>query len=210
MTGSRPRPIPRGARCSARSTTAPAGRRRGAPTSPPRRTSTAISGPTRRAPTASARPGASAARSRRATSATACPATGTAGAVPRALQRRQGANEPNRFGWIVEIDPSDPRSTPVKHTALGRFRHEGAEMIVNKDGRVVVYSGDDAQFDYVYRFVSADRYGRATGPTTCACCRRARCRSPASRTTAPSTGCRWCSARGRSRPPTASSRRPTC
>jgi secreted PhoX family phosphatase len=67
-------------------------------------------------------------------------------------------NEPNRFGWIVEIDPSDPRSAPVKHTALGRFRHEGAEMILNKDGRVIVYSGDDATFDYVYRFVSKDRY----------------------------------------------------
>jgi hypothetical protein len=67
------------------------------------------------------------------------------------------ANEPNRFGWIVEIDPFEPASTPVKHTALGRFRHEGAETIVNKDGRVVIYSGDDAQFDYVYRFVSRDR-----------------------------------------------------
>jgi secreted PhoX family phosphatase len=63
-------------------------------------------------------------------------------------------NEPNRFGWIVEIDPFDASSMPVKHTALGRFRHEGAECIVNKDGRMVLYCGDDARFDYVYRFVS--------------------------------------------------------
>ncbi|RSM54890.1 phosphatase [Actinoplanes sp. ATCC 53533] len=67
-------------------------------------------------------------------------------------------HEAHRFGWIVEVDPTDPRSRPRKHTAMGRFKHEGANVIVARDGRVAAYMGDDERFDYLYKFVSAKKF----------------------------------------------------
>ncbi|MGA4636562.1 PhoX family protein [Pseudomonas solani] len=75
-------------------------------------------------------------------------------------------NEPNQFGWIVEIDPFEPDSVPVKRTALGRFAHEGLIFAPVKPGRpVVCYSGDDSQNEYIYKYVSRNTYrpGRSNG-----------------------------------------------
>ncbi|MDP9393181.1 MAG: PhoX family phosphatase [Actinomycetota bacterium] len=80
--------------------------------------------------------------------------------VDRRFATSAEPNEPNRFGWIVELDPYDPDAMPKKRTALGRFKHEGANIRLAKDGRVVAYSGDDERFEYIYKFVSHKTFRR--------------------------------------------------
>ncbi|EAJ6152029.1 PhoX family phosphatase [Campylobacter lari] len=67
-------------------------------------------------------------------------------------------NEANKFGWVVEIDPFDPNNIPIKRTALGRFKHENAELIVEDDGTVVIYMGDDEANEFIYKFISKHKY----------------------------------------------------
>ena len=91
---------------------------------------------------------------------------------------------------MVEIDPFDPESTPVKRTALGRLKHEGAWVQETSDGRVVVYMGDDEQFEYIYRYVSNLPWRKARQARASTRWTTASCTWPSSTPTAPASGCR--------------------
>ena len=76
----------------------------------------------------------------------------------RWLDDAEGAQPPEHYGWIVEIDPFDPESKPRKHTWLGRVRHENAAIAVSDSGRIVVYTGHDEEDRCIYKFVSSGTY----------------------------------------------------
>jgi secreted PhoX family phosphatase len=72
-------------------------------------------------------------------------------------------NEPNAFGWMVEVDPYNPSSTPKKRTAMGRFAHEGCDYSPLKEGKpIAFYMGCDSRFEYIYKFVTKNNYSKAT------------------------------------------------
>lgn len=80
-------------------------------------------------------------------------------ATPDPMQPHGGhVHEPNRFGWVVEVDPFDPASKPVKRTAFGRYCRECSVLSLGENGRMAFYSGDDTKGEYVYKFVPSGRY----------------------------------------------------
>ena len=86
------------------------------------------------------------------------PGPGFPDKTPRQFRMQDNPHGPSLYGWVVEIDPYDPTSTPKKRTALGRKKNECATTAIAQDGRVVVYIGDDQRDEHVYKFITRDRF----------------------------------------------------
>jgi secreted PhoX family phosphatase len=89
------------------------------------------------------------------------PGYGPALLMPRQFRIDENPHGPALYGWVMEIDPYDPASTPKKRTALGRKQNECATTALTRDGRVAVYTGDDQRDEHVYKFVTRGRFDPA-------------------------------------------------
>ncbi|MFE5321371.1 PhoX family protein [Paenibacillus sp. NPDC056579] len=78
-------------------------------------------------------------------------------------QSAQAGLDATHYGWVVEVDPFDSAFEIRKHTYLGRFNHENTAMGLAKDGRIVVYMGDDKKDACIYKFVSKEMYNASLG-----------------------------------------------
>ncbi|MCW5653722.1 alkaline phosphatase PhoX [Hydrogenophaga sp.] len=75
--------------------------------------------------------------------------------APGASAAQDFRNEPNTFGFIVEIDPL-ASGTPAKRVAMGRFAHEAAVCGLPVEGQpLAFYMGCDSRNEYIYKFVSS-------------------------------------------------------
>lgn len=89
------------------------------------------------------------------------PGFGFVDKTPRQFNVGVNPRGPSLYGWVVEIDPYDPTSTPKKRTALGRKKNECATTSLTRDGHVAVYMGDDQRDEHVYKFISHARFDPA-------------------------------------------------
>ena len=62
----------------------------------------------------------------------------------------------NKYGWLVEVDPANPKKPAVKHSWLGRFRHEAVALRASPGRPLQVYSGCDRHGGHLYRFISQE------------------------------------------------------
>ena len=71
-------------------------------------------------------------------------------------------NEPNTFGYNVEIDPADPTAKPAKRMAMGRFAHEACVCGTPVVGQPLsFYMGCDSRNEYIYKFVTKENWSAA-------------------------------------------------
>jgi uncharacterized protein len=67
----------------------------------------------------------------------------------------------NKYGWMVEIDPANPKDYGTKHTWLGRYRHEAVGIRAEAGKPLAFYSGCDRRGGHLYKFVSK---GKVSNP----------------------------------------------